>query len=363
MLRRLEFGLAGEGVSVIQALPDTATDLSDSGLFAQSVVYPTKSPWFMERWRTRQLLEAIRESDAGMPGADRKIDLVHVFGEGAWGLASRTARELGCPLVVEVWAAELVGRAAAIPNSVREEVPVALLAPDRHIEQALRREDAGLPIRFVAWGVHCPGQVNASPASKHAIGVMVMASSHPNRETLEAFRGICAAAKRQERAMIFADSAGVHESGAWTVVEEVGVLDKVTLVPRMEATRTLVLRGSILVDPEASGQQRTIVLDAMAHGMGVIGLRDPMVSYLRDGQTAVLLGEAGPAEWAAALETLIVDRERAKRLGESAREYVAANHRMSTQVASVLDVYERLLSGETLPFPSPVGAEERGGGR
>ena len=85
----------------------------------------------------------------------------------------------------------------------------------------------------------------------------------------------------------------------------------------------------------------------------------------RDGP--VVIGDGAPESWSRAVELLIVDRERARRLGESAHQYVRGNHKVSTHVSSVMDVYERLVSGERLAFPAPGGAEaagrcSRGGG-
>ena len=347
MLRRLEVGLADEGVSVIHALPDTAGELAESGLFAQSAVYPTRAPWFMERWRVRQLLDAVHETDTAMGGSDRAIDVVHVFGESAWGLGVRTAREVGCPLVVEVWAAGLVSRAAGLPSALRGEVSCALLAPDKQIADALQREDAGLPVRTVAWGVLCPGQANPPPAPSEAIGVMLIGAGTQSRDFVVAFEGLCEAAKRQPRMMIFADAYPVRASGAWTIAESSGVLDRITLVPRMEGARSLVLRGSVLVSPESLGEHRTILLDAMAHGMSVVAQRDPMVSWLKEGRTAVLVSRPGVEEWARAVDTLLRDPARAASLGESARQYVRESHRASSHVSVILDVYERLQAGET----------------
>jgi glycosyltransferase involved in cell wall biosynthesis len=116
----------------------------------------------------------------------------------------------------------------------------------------------------------------------------------------------------------------------------------------------------VLVCPEARGEQRTIVLDAMSHAMAIVAIRDPMVSYLKDGQTAHLVSRPAPEEWATAIEVAVVDRAQAKQLGESARSYVAANHRVSTHVATVLDVYERVVSGESLPFPVSAKSESAG---
>lgn len=355
MLRRLEVGLAGEGVSVVQALPDTAADLAEAGLFAQSVVYPTRAPWFMERWRVRQLRDAMHTADEGLPGVDHRIDVIHVFGDAALGLGARLARDLTCPLIVDVWAARQVSKVASLTASLRDHIPMALLAPDRHLEEALLREDGALPVRAVRWGVHCPPHANPEPSEKNALGVMMIGSGSPGDGMLPAFEGLCRAAKREPRMMIFADATAIRHAGAWPIAEEESVLDRLTLVPRMEGARSLVLRGAILVCPEALGEQRTMVIDAMAHGMCVVALRDPMVSYLKDGQTAALVNRPNADEWAGSIRSLLRLRDKALSLGASARQFVSSNHRVSTHVATVLDVYERLLSGESLPFAEVAG--------
>lgn len=360
MLRRLEIGLTGEGVSVMHAMPDTAADLAEAGLFARTITYPTRTPWFMERWRMRQLRDAMILADEDLPGANGQVDLIHVFGEGAWGLGARLAREQRSPLILEVWSAGIVEKAAALASSMPPDLLTTLLAPDPHIEQALRREDGSLVVRGERWGVHTPAQPNAAPEASQAIGVMVIGEGQSDSGFIEAFEGVCRAAKRQARMLIFADADGVARSNAWNLAEQAGVLEKLTLVPRMEGARSLVLRGSVLVCPEASGEQRTIVLDAMAHAMAVVAMRDPMVSYLKDGQTAHLVSRPAAEEWATAIEVQVVDRTQARQLGEAARSYVSANHRVSTHVATVLDVYERVVSGESLPFPVSADGDSAG---
>src|SRR5690606_5421874 len=127
-------------------------------------------------------------------------------------------------------------------------------------------------------------------------------------------------------------------------------LQRFSLAPNLEGRREPVLRGDLLLLPEALGEHRSIALDAMAAGMAVVALADPYVGSLIDGRTAALVKEPGADLWAAALSPLLEAADAAHALGERAREFVRTERRASVHVASLVDGYEWLTSSQSLPM-------------
>ena len=165
-----------------------------------------------------------------------------------------------------------------------------------------------------------------------------------------AFDGVASAIEANPEVMVFIDSEAAVRAGLWERAQRLGVRENISLIDAMEDRRDLVLRGDIIVYPEARGEHRTIILDAMASGMGVIATEDPFVSSLIDGRTARLLPQgATAAQWGETLASLLHDPERTRALGASARAYVREKHRVSSHVAAVLDVYE-WATQRALPF-------------
>jgi glycosyltransferase involved in cell wall biosynthesis len=152
--------------------------------------------------------------------------------------------------------------------------------------------------------------------------------------------------------MFFAEAEAVHVSGIWPLVRRLGLSERFTLAPDVEARRELALRGDALVLPEALGEHRTLTLDAMAAGMVVIAAADPLVSVLVDTRTARLVDKPSAERWAGALRWLAESRDPARALALAAREHVRAQCRASAHVAAVMDAYEWMTASESIPFGS-----------
>jgi hypothetical protein len=92
MLRRLEVGLADEGVRVVHAVPRSALRWHGAELSAQTVPYESRGMAISRPWRVRRLVETTRTLHNGDNPA---FDLVHAFGHECWAFAAEVARQAG----------------------------------------------------------------------------------------------------------------------------------------------------------------------------------------------------------------------------------------------------------------------------
>lgn len=349
MLSRLEVGLADEGVRVVHGLP--AGTAAPTEVFSQSITYEPGTGLGL-RWRAQRFARSLEAlADPNAPG--RPVDLIHVFGERAWGIAAETAALTGAGLVVELWRAALVPEAARLrAGGEQGSGGIVALAPDPAIARLMQEHDPGgaMPVRIAPWGVHTPpAPVEVLRPGRVASAVLIGSGRNP-AALAAAVEGLAGAMARVPDLMAFAESQVVETARLWPLIKRLGITDRFTLAPDLESRRELALRADLLLFPESLGEHRSITLDAMAAGMLVVAAADPAVGVLIDQTTAILVPTPRPDPWRDALAQPFADPEAARKLALSAREHIRQHRRASTHVSAVVDAYEWMLAGESIPF-------------
>jgi len=353
MLHRLEVGLAGEGVMVDLVAPDAAEDVAHDTVYARAHSYPTNRVFKpLPDLRAGRVASLVSQPDER--GAEpRPVDVVHVFGEEAWGIAKRlpAPRLLDCALAVEVWRLGIVHRAAQLVSTLDQPERSVLLAPDQAIVEALEKESPPCPVRLAPWGVHAPPSSHAPILKGRDTPVVILASGEDRPACVRCLEGLCGVAASQ-RIMIVTDDGLATRTDAWSIARRAGALERLTVVPNLEVQRELVTDGGILVLCEPRGEHRSLVLDAMASGMAVLARPDPAVSFLQAGENMRPVSRGTADEWTNSLKVLLSEPQAASALGKAAREFVCGQRRASAYVASVLDAYEQLTSRNPIPIDS-----------
>lgn len=349
LLERLEIGLADEGVRLTVAVPERTELQEQLTLLSGTVTYRMNGVGWTKGLRAAWLLEGVGRVSS------EKIDLVHVFGGAAWGVGVEAAGRLQVPAVLEVWRAGLAGRARAF--AARHPGRVVLSAPDPAVERELRRQSGGAPVRLTPWGVSAPPEPVTVFREGRTPAIVLVGQARNSVAYLAAFKAAGEVVRELPEALLFADAVAARRAPLWKLAKEMGVRGRLSLIDEMEAQRGLALHGDVLLYPEAQGEQRTVLLDAMAAGMPIVAHEDPAVSSLIDQKTAVLVRSSHVEEWREAVRSVVQDRERARALGASAREWVREHRRSSAYIASVLGLYEWTVSSDAIPFAaSKAGA-------
>jgi hypothetical protein len=364
LLSRLEIGLADEGVRVVHAVPISELSPDVGGVYSTVVGYQDTGLPLTRSLRASRLWGAIRralEDDASGPS----IDVVHCFGAGSWALALELGRLTGAKVLLEVWRTSQVSTAGALAQPREGRVTPAFCAADPALAAALRKRNARAEVRTAPWGVHTPsigrfalpgqdivrgGEGGSAGgmddrAGPPAVAAAVLCDGHDSPALAAAMEGLARACRRFPQLMIFASAEDGRESALWRHGRRLDLLDRISLVPDMELRREPVLHMDLFVLPEASGQQRTLTLDAMAGGMVVLAAGDPMVEPLIDGRTAKLVRTASAPEWEQAVAWALTSPAQARTLTESAREYTRTQRTAAAHVSAVLGAYESLAKG------------------
>lgn len=352
MLSRLEVGMADEGVRVIHAIPERAAGRVDARgpeIFSQAITYSDVAMPFADRFRAASLARSLEE----LVTDENPVDVIHVFGGGVWNLGIQLGKLTEAGVVLEVWRSGLAARA----SSTREKhgPPIVFLAPDPSIERLLLAEGPGVTVRLAPWGVHVGSQSREILLENRTPSVMVVGTGRDPRPYAAALEGIAQAVNSGLDCMIFMDALAAHRARVWPLAQRLGLLSRLSLIEELEGRRDLVLLGDVLVQPDSSGEQRSILLDAMASGMIVVAASDASVSALIDGRTARLVQGSDAPSWGQGICGVLSDRARSREIGRSARKFVKDHRLASGQVRAILDAYQWLTSSDAIPLRQPPG--------
>ncbi|MCC6678831.1 MAG: glycosyltransferase [Phycisphaerales bacterium] len=348
LVTRLEVGFADEGVRVLHAVPERAAATMPSEVHSQALTYAEGGLLISRAVRVRKLIQEINTLRSSEE--ERAVDIVHVFGGAAWSLGIEVARQIGAGLALDVWRAGLVSRARTL--RVTGQLPPVFFSPDPAIERLLLAEDPGIAVRSTPWGVHTPDEARPILRAGRAPTAMVVGGGRDLQAFGAALRGLAVAAKAHPDLMIFMDPLPSRATPIARLARDLGLRRHLSMIEGLENRRDLLLQGDLLIQPESGGEQRSIVLDAMASGLVVVAAQDPLISTLIDGVTAYLVKRADAGAWGAALRGVLERPELARSLVTSARQWVRQHRRASDHVRTVLEAYAWMTSKASIPFPA-----------
>lgn len=345
LLERIAAGLATESVRVSVAIPkQTGATFS---LVNDPILYSDRGLMFTQRIRAEQVADAISRNGGSR---DATVDIVHAFGGACWTMAATLAELLGAAIAYEVWRGGLIDRASTLRHPPG--VVAAAFAPDRPIERALASTDSAMSSRLTPWGAIAPPQPTPLFQEGHSPSAVFLSSGRDTEHCREAFRGAIQVIRDSTDLVLFAASECVQRAGLWKIAERERVLDRLTLIDRLEDRRDLVLRSDVVIYPDARHEQRTILLDAMASGLVIIAAADPLVSAIIPEVTVKTPERLDASGWRDAIGSVLRDRAASVALGLSAREHIRQSRRASSHIASLVDAYTWLVGADAIAMPS-----------
>lgn len=345
LLVRLEIGLADDGVQIAHAIPARAAssvqELGSGSVYARALTYEDAPAPFASARRAKRLIEQLLEEDGfGRP------DVIHAFGGRTWPLAVELAERLESALALEVWRAGLIPRARSV--KAEDAAGLVFLAPDPALERALRDAGGDTTIRSALWGVHPPASARRVLPEGEAVSLMMIGGGRSEADFIAAFEGAAGLLESHPGTILFVDASAATRAGLWSHARKLGVLEQVSLIEELEGRRDLLLHGDILIYPEARGEHRSVILDAMASGMLLLAAADPMISALQDGLTARLVSDRSAGAWREGLASLLDDRPGARRLAASALQFVREHRRAIDHVRAVQSAYAWMISKDSI---------------
>ncbi len=341
MLARLAVGLADEGLNVAWGVPREIAGGLNEQVLLPVIPFTEKRLGLTPARRASSLLARARVVLGGDP------DIVHFFGGGVFRIGAELARLARGVPAFEIWrpGVESAVRVAinrvygtGAPATDRGGASALVVTPSDALRDRMSSQFPDSVVRTIPWGVY---PVSDPPARDGGtLCMLLLGPGRDQRSWQAAFRASVSALKTSERLHLFADSETTRRLRLWPVARQAGVLDRLSLIDEAATRRDLTLRVDVLLQPDARGELRTILLDAMAARVAVLAAADPRSEILVDGKTARLVVDGTDQQWYEAIEMVIHDSSMRKKLTESARAFVRDKHKASRQIISLVDAYE-----------------------
>ncbi len=333
-------GLIANGVQLTVVVPKPAGEvLAQEPDEIERIEIRMKVPLWMRRTRAHQVAGML---ESGVP------DLLHAMGEDAWKVGLDLARVLDRPVTLDLWAAEQVAR---VPHSRSSKHVAAYVAPTEPIAELLRqRVDAEL-VSHVPIGVVATSSV-PSVLQRHdeSIGLAIVGTGRDIVAYRAMLTGLSRVTRELPQIQACLELRGPYEHEIWRLARRLDLLGHISTIVNAARHRPLLRGCDLLIWPERLGVVRSLLLEVMASGLPVLAAKDPNLDMLIHQQTAHLVDEPDPDEWARRLRQLLGEPEAARRLGASARAWVATNNRLVDHVSGLQRAFGQVISGGAHAF-------------
>ncbi|MBX3353295.1 MAG: hypothetical protein KF684_10210 [Phycisphaeraceae bacterium] len=356
MIARLEIGLADEGVRVVRASPQPPPPEALDNPFLRWIRFPQPTSKYLAPLVARAMLRDIEDSRAQSSIDAEPIDIVHVLGDESWSTGESLARLMGASVVYELWSEAALERALRVARVIKGEENeakrrVAMLCPDEGVDARIAAVAPWTPRRVATWGVHSPTEQPSWPRRPGAMSILMIGRGEDLGACRDALLGLSELRKAMPNLLVFLDAELVRRSTTlWKHAERLNMLDCVSVVEDMESRRELSLHVDVLMIPERLPEHRTIVLDAMAHGVLVVAASGCPMTVLRPDDTAIVLERPRAEDWRNAMQRFSIDVERARAMVLSAANMVREHRLGGAYVRGALSAYESLAGAEPLAF-------------
>ena len=359
MLSRLEVGLLDQNVRVLYAEPSDDRLHIDAESLVTGLTYTSGGSLLTLKARARRLVRDIDEHIGFEDASSSRLDVVHAVGEGAWSMALQTASSAGSNLVIEVLSQHELDRArsfeATAIRTLGDDARVAWLAPGKAMYEALREQSRKVPVLLTPWGAHASGPTEHTRPEGQLAAVAVITAGRSGKRLhrlLDALKAL-PPAEGTAPPLIFLDEHAVsHTHSVPRYAREIGIEDRLSIVPSLEHSRALTAHCDLLVLPDGDGQYRSITLDAMASCVLVASAADPLLANtLIADDTAMITTDGSSASWEQTLAVALdPSADQPKRIRASAQEFIRNERTAAAHVDALVAAYDAICDAEPIPF-------------
>ncbi len=331
-------GLMDEQVRVAQVVPERL-DVSDTSAFGECIAWKDSRWSFLRHLRLGAMLDELRTSD---------VDLIHALSARVWSGAASLARHMDAPVVFSASSIEEVQQAARTHRRSAG-LRLAYTASSKPLADMLHKQvGPQTPVQVIAPGVH-RGNPRKPSTTDSALCAVITGNGHLDDQYRPLLEAMVSIVRSQPQAQFFLDGQDQDQHDLWRALRRMDLLSNVSLVPRKLGHHELLLNADVLIQPQALGRSRSLMLQAMVQGIPVIARADPWLDYLVPDQTAWVIDSDDADPWAAAIQRIADRPDAAVLLGRTARDWVSEKHVMARQVSLTLALYRRI-AGESIKF-------------
>ena len=336
-LEHLLVGLADESIPVALVCPPSCDMASVVSGVVEVIRHPAFNLPLMGLLNRKGLVEQLTRL---------KPTVLHCLCESKAGLTKHLARRLDLPYVLTVNSLQKRWKHFAYqrqihPLSISSSHCAKIIVPAKSIaanvaevypRYAERIEQINIGT-FVGESSGCFCEPSRLPS-------MVVAHSFDNVDEFEdLFGAVRHLAIDGYEFMLVAIGSGRAERQMRRLLAALGLLQTVTIVPRLRPWRSVVAAGDIFIQPAPSTAFNPLLLEAMSVGAAVAACKGGVDDLIIEEQTAIAFDPDDELSIYSSLQRLFDRRELARQIAGGAQKYLRENHTVSNMISSTLRTY------------------------
>jgi len=139
--------------------------------------------------------------------------------------------------------------------------------------------------------------------------------------------------------MMVVTGGGRAEGQLWKLLAALGLLQTVTIVPRLRPLRSVLAAGDIFIQPQPNSAFNPLLLEAMSVGSAVAACKGGVDDLIIEDQTAVVFDPDDELSIVGALQKLLNRRDFARKIAKAAQDYLRQNHTVSKMISATFQTY------------------------
>jgi glycosyltransferase involved in cell wall biosynthesis len=327
-LEHLLAGLADESIPVALVCPPVCDVDSMFTGGAEIISYPVFELPLTEHLNRRLLIERL---------AKFKPAVLHCLCESRALLTRRLTRRLDLPyvLMVNSLARYLVQFSVSSRRCAKIITPTKSIAADiagAYPRFAGRIEQINIGT-FVA-------ERNRCFSGPSGFATIVMAHPLDNADSFEnLFNAVRHLMIDGYEFMMVVTGGGRAEGQLRKLLAALGLLQTVTIVPRLRPWRSVLAAGDIFIQPQPNSAFNPLLLEAMSIGSAVAACKGGVDDLIIDGRTAVVFDPNDELSIVGTLQRLLDRRDFARKIARAAQEHLRQNYTVSKMISDTLQTY------------------------
>jgi len=332
-LKHLLAGLTDESVPVVLVCPPKVDVDSVVAPAIEVVRHPAVDVPLTEHLNRKALLDRLEKS---------QTNILHCLGEGKAALTRWLAKRLKIPYIVSVDSL----RRGQKKVSLSSRLCAKIVVPAKSVADDFARTypKFGERIEQINPGIFADDKTVCFASAERVAGIVI---AHPLDDAVDfdnVFGALRHLAIDGQEFMVALLGSGKAERQIWKRLNALGLLQMVTIVPRVASPVSVLSAGDIFIVPRPSLGFNPLLLEAMSVGCAVASCKGGVDDLIVEDKTAVVFDADDELSIYDCLRRLFDRKEFARQIAKFAQQKLKENHKVSKMVSVTLAAYTAALA-------------------
>jgi len=327
-LKHLLAGLTDESVPVVLVCPPK-TDVDSVVAPAVEVVrHPAVDVPLMEHLNRRALFDRLEKA---------QTNILHCLGEGKAALTRWLAKRLNIPYIVSVDSLRRGQKKISLSSRLCGKIVV----PAKSIAEDFARSypKFGERVEQINPGIFVDEKTVCFASAERLAGIVI---GHPLDDAADldnVFGALRHLAIDGQEFMVALLGSGKGERQIWKRLNALGLLQMVTIVPRVASPVSVLAAGDVFILPRPGIAFNPLLLEAMSVGCAVASCKGGVDDLIIEDKTAVVFDADDELSIYNCLRRLFDRKEFARQIARQGQQNLKENHKVSKMVSAMLAAY------------------------